>query len=99
MFSAVVLGIFITPVLGMGKSYNTMLVKDGVAYFIWIRCLILLTFTLVSFGLLYLLGKFCKRTTTKKTYMVMLIILLLIATFATISFLDGNLWSYPPETI
>lgn len=98
IFCSLFLLMFITPFLGFGKSYNSMLVRDGVAHFIWFRFLFLVVMTLISFGLLYLAGRICKRPTTKKTYLLMLMILFILACYATWAFLDGNLWSYPPET-
>jgi len=98
IFSTLLIFVFITPFLGYGETYNTMLVEDGVAFFVWIRFLILLTITAMSFGMLFILGKICKRATTKKTYLLLFFILLSIAIYATLAFLDGNLWSYPQET-
>ncbi|RAJ33099.1 hypothetical protein LY11_01789 [Pedobacter cryoconitis] len=99
IFCTLLMCLFITPFLGIASSYHALL-EDGVAVFVFFRFLILITITLFSFALLFFLGRICKRKTTKLTYLIMFIILLTIGIWATLSFLDGNLWNYrKPEKI
>lgn len=95
IFCSLLLAIFITPFLGTGPSYHSMLVKDGIAHFIWVRFIVLSTVTLIAFAMLYGLGRLCRRKTTKNTYFALFITLLAIAIWASMSFLNSNLWNYP----
>lgn len=95
IFCSLLLAIFITPFLGTGPGYHSMLIKDGVVDFVWARFILLCIITSIGSSLLYGLGRLCRRKTTRKTYIILFIILLAIAISGIISFLDSFLWNYP----
>jgi len=95
IFCILLITLLIRPFLGTGPGYHSMIVNDGVADFVWARFILLCIITSIGSALLYGLGRLCRRKTTRKTYISLFIILLVIAISGVISFLDSNLWNYP----
>lgn len=90
IFGFLLLTLTITPFLGLRASYSGLL-EGGILGFIFGRFVILLFITLLSFTLLYLVGRLCKRKTTRMTYLFLFLTLLIMTIWRTYSFIDGYL--------
>lgn len=99
IISLIFLNIIITPFLGLGEDYRKLLIDDGVFNFILNRFIVLATVTSLSFILLYISGKLCKKTTNKMTYLILFLILFAMAAWRTYSFIDSYLWNYSGNEI
>ena len=90
-------GIFSVPFLGSSGYTHHMLVEDGIFSFVMIRLGLLSVVILISFSLLYALGRLCKRKTSKVTYAVVFLCSLSISIWMILYCLNEYLWNYTPQ--
>ncbi|MES2827114.1 MAG: hypothetical protein V4687_03135 [Bacteroidota bacterium] len=88
--------IFSIPFLGTPYSSHQFLVENSIFYFLFTRLVVLAIVTLLSFSLLYFVGRVCKKKTSKKAYLTVFLTCLVIAIWLAIDFLNDYLWNYVP---
>lgn len=97
LVSIALTGIFSVPFLGSSEYMHQMLVEDGILSFVLIRFALLSALMLISFSLLYALGRLCKRKTSKITYTAVFLCSLSISVWMIVYCLNESLWNYTPQ--